>query len=186
MKKLAVLVLAVLLLGGCTGKRSEMDTAMQLRAALLACRSCSFDADITADYGDKVHTFSMTCTADSKGAVSFTVTAPESIAGITGAVSDEDGHLTFDDAVLAFPLLADGQVTPVSGPWILIKTLRGGYLTACAAEGELLRLTIDDSYEDDALQMDIWLNGDSHPVQAEILYDGRRIVTMEIKNFEIV
>jgi hypothetical protein len=67
---------------------------------------------------------------------------------------------------LTFPPLADGQVAPVSGPWILLKTLLGGYLTACGMEDDLLRLTIYDSYEEDALQMEIWLNGENLPVQA--------------------
>lgn len=186
MKKLAVPVLMILFLWSCTGKRNEMDTAMRLRATLLACQSCSFDATVTADYGDKLHTFAMACSSDNKGTVSFTVTEPETLSGIAGTVSAGEGKLTFDDTALVFPLLADGQVTPVCGPQILMKTLLGGYLTACGAEGEVLHLTINDSYEDDALQMEIWLDGEAHPVQAEILYDGRRIVTMEIKNFEIV
>ena len=87
---------------------------------------------------------------------------------------------------MSFPLLADDQVTPVSGPWILLKTLLGGYLTACTLEEELLRLTINDSYEEDALQLEIWLSSEDVPIQAEILYDGRRIVTMQIENFRIL
>lgn len=185
MKKLLSCLLALLMLTGCTGKRDELDRAMGLRAKLLGCASCTFDTTITADYGDEINTFAMSCQGDNKGAVTFTVTEPESIAGITGTIDAGEGNLTFDDVALSFPLLADGQVTPVSGPWILMKTLLGGYLTACTEEEELLHVTIDDSYEEDALQLEIWLDGENLPVQAEILYDGRRIVTMEIKNFQI-
>jgi hypothetical protein len=53
-------------------------------------------------------------------------------------------------------------------------------------EEDLLRLTIDDSYEEDALKVDIWLDETDTPVRAEILYDGRRILTLIIKNFTIV
>jgi hypothetical protein len=113
------------------------------------------------------------------------VEAPDTISGITGRFKGEEGALTFDDVALAFPLLADGQVTPVSGPWILLKTLLGGYLTACNQEEELLHLTINDSYEDDALQLEIWLNENNLPVQAEIIYAQRRILTMQIENFQI-
>ena len=66
-----------------------------------------------------------------------------------------------------------------------MKTLLGGYLTAVSEEEDLLHLTINDSYEEDALQMEIWLNSDDVPVCAEILYDGRRIVTMTVENFQI-
>ena len=186
MKRIAPIVFALLILSGCTGKRDELDRMMALRAKLLTCESCSFDAEITADYGDSIHSFSLDCTGDNDGNLSFTVTEPESISGITGAFEAGEGKLTFDDTALTFPLLADGQITPVSGPWIFLKTLMGGYLTSCVQEEELLRVSIDDSYEDDALQLDIWFSGEDKPLRAEIFYDGRRIVTMDIKGFEIV
>ena len=185
MKKVAAVLCLVLFLTGCTGKRGEMDRAMGLRAKLLGCLECSFDVTITADYGDELYTFGMSCVGDNDGSIQFTVTQPETIAGITGSISAEGGKLTFDDTALSFELLADGQVTPVSGPWILMKTLMGGYLTDCVVEEDLLHLDIDDSYEDDALHLDIWLDQNDVPVQTEINYDGRQIVTMEVVNFVI-
>ena len=158
---------------------------MKLRADLLGCLECSFDVTITADYGDKLHTFAMQCQTTGHGDLQFTVLQPETIAGITGEISSGEGKLTFDDTVLYFPLLADEQVTPVSAPWILVKTLLGGYLSSANQEDDLLHLTIYDSYEEDALQMEIWLDGKDIPVCAEILYGGRRIVTMSVENFSI-
>ena len=185
MKKLAALMLILATLTGCSKTKDMLDKAMTLRADLLACESCTFDASITADYGDEIHTFGMHCVGDNDGNLEFTVTKPESIAGITGVIAAGEGKLTFDDQGVAFPLLAEGQVTPISGPWILMKTLMGGYLTACNEEEELIHLMIRDSYEDDALDLEIWLDGESHPVQTEIGYEGRRILTMEIENFQI-
>ena len=184
MKKLSVLLIVLLFLGGCSGKQEELERAMTLRAKLLASE-CSFDAKITADYGDKLYVFAMACQGDSRGNLTFTVTEPESIAGITGILSQDGGRLTFDDTALAFPLMADDQLTPVSAPWIFLKTLRGGYLTSANTEEELLHLTIDDSYEEDALQLDIWLDGQNLPLQADILYDGRRILTVQVSNFTL-
>ena len=185
MKKLASLVLALIVLSGCTGKRDELDRAMALRAELLGCESCGFDVTVTADYGDSVLTFGMNCQGDNREKLTFQVTQPESIAGITGVISAGEGALTFDGMLLEFPLLADGQVTPVSAPWILLKTLLGGYLTACTREEDLLHLTVNDSYADDALEMEIWLDAENRPVQGEILFDGRRIVAMTVENFQI-
>lgn len=174
---------ALVLLTGCTGSGEALDEVMALRADLLAA-SCSFRAVVTADYGDAVHTFTMDCQSDTSGGLSFTVVEPESIAGITGTVSREGGELTFDDTVLAFPLLADGQFSPVSGPWVLMRTLRGGYVTACGQEEGMIRATINDSYEEDALQLDIWLDGSGLPHRAEILWDGWRVLTLEVEMFE--
>lgn len=185
MKKAASLLLTLLLLTGCSNARAQIDRAMELRARLLAADGCSFTARITADYGDDLHTFGMECVGDSLGSLNFTVTEPESIAGITGIISQEGGRLTFEDTALEFPLLADDQLTPVCAPWIFLKTLRSGYLTSAGEEGELLRLTIDDTYEEDALHLDIWLDAENSPVQADILYDGRRILSLAITDFRI-
>ena len=184
MKKWGIFLL-IWILTGCSAGEKALDRAMTLRADLLGSSQCRFDATVTADYGDELYTFGMHCTADSTGDLEFRVTLPESIAGITGCFTGEKGLLTFDDFALEFPRLTDDQITPISGPWILMKTLQGGYLTSCGPDGENLMLTIHDSYEEDALTMDIWLNEENLPIRGEILYDGRRIVTMDIENFRI-
>lgn len=186
MKKMGALILGFLFLTGCGKASTEIERGMQLRSKLLQSSQCSFDAEITADYGDKVHIFSMACQADGKGDIRFTVLEPESIAGITGTVNGDGGHLTFDDTALHFDLLADDQLSPVSAPWILLKTLRSGCLTSACTEEEVIRLTIDDSYDDDALNLDIWLDQQDLPARGEILYDGKRILSVTVKNFAIV
>ncbi len=184
MKILAVLLI-LLALSGCGSKDEELNRAMALRAKLLPA-GCTFETEITADYGDEIHTFSVHCEGDNQGNLGFRVTAPETIADITGRIQGGEGKLTYRDTVLAFPLLAEEQLSPVSAPWIFYTTLRSGYLTAAGMEDDLLRLTIDDSYEEDALTVDIWLDETDSPIRAEILYDGRRILTLVIKNFQIV
>lgn len=186
MKKVVMLVLLVILLTGCSNSSKEIERGMALRSKLLQAASCSFDAQITADYGNKLHQFSVSCQGNSEGDVSFAVTAPESISGITGTIDSEGGKLTFDETALHFDLMADDQVTPVSAPWIFLKTLRSGYLTSAGMEDDQLRLSMDDSYEDDALHLDIWLDSEDIPVRAEIVYDGKRILSLNVKNFVIV
>jgi len=186
MKRVLLTGILVCFLAGCSSGNTELERGMALRTRLLQAASCSFDVDITADYGEKIHTFSMSCQGDDKGDLTFTVTAPETISGITGKIAQEKGALTFGDKALAFELLADDQLSPVSAPWILLKTLRSGYLTSAGMDGDWLRLTIDDSYEDDALQLDIWLDQQELPKRAEILYDGRRILSLDVKAFVIV
>lgn len=152
---------------------------------MLKAASCTFTAQITADYGDKVYSFAMDCVADSSGNVDFTVTAPETIAGITGSLSAEGGKLTFADTALHVPLLAEGLLTPISAPWILIKTLRSGCITSAGEDGQALRLSIDDSYADDALHLDIWCDGEDRPDRAEINWEGRTILSVVVTNFSI-
>ena len=182
MKKVWSLLLSVLVLTGCAAAPKEMDRALALRTKLLQSSACSFDAQVTADYGDKLYTFGIQCTADDKGDLTFRVTAPESISGITGKITREGGVLTFDETALHFELLADDQLSPVSAPWVLLKALRGGYITSAGMDGELLCVSVNDSYEDDALNLDVWLNGDNVPEKADICYDGKRILSMRVEN----
>lgn len=186
MKKALVFGLFLILLTGCSGENRELERGMTLRSRLLQAQGCRFSAEITADYGETVYTFCVDCEADAQGSLSFAVTAPETISGITGTVSDTGGNLTFDDTALHFPGMAQGRVAPVTAPWLFLKTLRGGYLRLAGMEGELLRLTLDDSYEADALQLDIWINPQDQPVRAELLYDGCSIVSLNVKDFEIL
>lgn len=185
MKQLWIIVVLAIMLCGCGSDNEEIQFGMQLRQSMLK-NSSSFTADITADYGDKSYTFSIGCTADPSGNLSFIVLSPESISGIAGKITAESGFLSFDDAALAFPHLADGEISPVSAPWILVKTLRSGYIASAGSEGEQTLLTIYDSYEEDALQLDVWLDDQNKPVQAEILWQGRRILTITVKEFAFV
>lgn len=186
MKKLAAIFVLISLLTGCVLQNREMDRFLALRAKLLQSNGCSFEAMITADYGKEYYQFGLSCVADAKGNLSFTVREPETIAGITGQISSEGGKLTFDDKALAFELLADGQLSPISAPWVLMKTLRGGYVDATGMDGEYLRATVHDSYRDDALELDIWLDAHDVPIRAEIMYADRKILSIEVKNLEFL
>lgn len=185
MKQVCALLIIVCLLNGCGSENAELNRVLNFREKLLKER-CSFTTEITADYGDKIYTFQVGCTADANGEVSFIVIAPESISGVAGTMKGDSGFLTFDDQVLAFPLLADGEVSPVSAPWLLIKALRGGYITSAGKDGADLLAIMNDSYEQDALQVDVWLNDLDVPFCADIMWQGRRVLSMKIKDFAFV
>ena len=185
MKRIGLLLCAFLLLTGCSGKGKELDRAMELRRKLLGASECSFRAEITADYGEILHVFRMNCTVDDQGGVSFRVTAPESIAGITGTLSKQGGALTFDDTALYFDLLADQQLSPVSAPWVLMKALRGGNITSAGVEKGSLRISVDDSYEENALNLEVWLDSEDIPQRADICYAGKRILSLNLENVRI-
>ena len=176
------IICAVIMLAGCKSTEKTVDKALALRDKLLKSNGCSFLAVINADYGEKTYTFAMDCTTDKEGNLTFTVKEPTTIAGITGKISAAGGAITFDDKVLAFQTMADEQVAPVSAPWLLIKTLRGGYLKGCTSGEEGYQISIDDSYEEDALHLTVNITGDK-PTSAEIFWKGRRVVTLTVENF---
>jgi len=172
-----------LLLAGCSGKTQEVEPAMQLRDSLLRSNGCEFNAKITADYIDTVYAFSLKCTVDSTGRVSFTVLQPESIAGISGSVSAVGGSLSFDKEVLGFSLMAQGQLSPVSAPWLMIKSVRSGYISACTKEESGYMIKLDDSYEEDPIQLEVIVDDNHTPVRCDIFWEGRRCLSIEVESF---
>lgn len=186
MKRVFAMLLFFVILSGCSKNTSEMERGMALRSKLLQADNCTFIAKITADYGDKLHVFSVECQGSQNGDVVFSVMQPETIRGISGKITEENGALTFDDKVLYFDKMAEDQITPVTAPWIFLRTLRSGNITSTCIESGYMRMSIDDSYEEDALHLDIWLNQEDCPVRAEIMYDGYRILSLELEKFLIM
>lgn len=174
------------LLCGCTSGEKEMERSLSFREKLLASNGCSFSCRISADYGQQVYTFLLRCSIDSKGTLSFQAEEPESISGIAGRISSAEGALVFDDAVLAFPPLAEGEIPPVRGPWILMNALRNGYISSCGQEEAYLLISIDDSYCGTTLRADIWIDEKDTPVHGEIYWQGNKILTLEIIDFQFV
>ena len=178
MKKLLAFVLALMLTGcGLSG-----DPGLVLRQQLQA-NPCAFQAEITADYGDSLCVFTMDCQGDDQGNITFSVSSPESIQGITGTIRGGKGALTFEDTALSFPLLADGQLSPVSAPWLLLRVLRSGDLLSQGKDGSFTRLTIRDGYREEDLLADVWLDETGTPVRAEFLHKGRKILSVRLLSF---
>lgn len=180
--KVAVILCMILLLSGCKNTGQPLDRALALRNKILDSNGCRFHTVITADYGKNIYKFAMDCTADKEGTVTFSVTDPATIAGISGKITTTGGAITFDDKVLAFKPMADGQVSPVTAPWLFIKTLRSGYLKGCTGSEKGMQISIDDSYQEDALHLNIWLDGDL-PASGEIFWKGSRVLTFTVEDF---
>lgn len=180
--KLISILCVVFLFSGCKNTNSLLGNAVAIRERIAKSNGCSFQSEITADYGEKLYTFTMDCQVDKEGNMTFAVTQPETLAGITGKVDTSGGAITFDDKVLAFQTIADDQVTPVTAPWLLIRTLRSGYLRDATDTESGYRISVDDSYEADALRLNINIEKEL-PVSGEIYWKGRRVLTLTVENF---
>ena len=183
MKRVLAILMVIPILAGCKYAGTSMASAMAFRNKISSNRECSFQTEITADYGDKSYSFSMECKVGQDNTVAFTVTAPDSIQGITGAISDTDGRLTFDDNVLLFEPIAEGILSPVSAPWFLLQGVQSGYIEACSNTNNGYIIHIQDNYIDKHVNYSVWMNQQNIPVQAEIIWEGMRIMSMKIEGF---
>ena len=185
MKSIICCLTFVLLFTGCSNASAELDAVLDLREEILS-NPCSFTAAITADYVDELYHFQMNCHVDTSGTMVFTVTKPDTLSDITGTINSETANLTFDDVIISFPPLADGRLSPVTGPWVFINTLRSGYISACSKEKDGYFILADDSYDDNALQLEILTDSTGTPIHAEIFWNQRRIITLKIRDFVIL
>ena len=186
MRVFGSVIVVLMLLSGCGSGDAGLEGAMAFRDRLLDASGCEFTAHIIADHGAETDTFGMTVRSDADGNVAFEVIEPEPISGITGTVTRSGGALTFDDTILGFPMLAEGHLAPISAPWVFLKALRSGYISSVGRDGEGWRLTVLDSYEEDALVLDVWFGGDWEPLHSEILFKGEKILTLVPEDFRFV
>lgn len=183
--KLIWIVVLLISLTGCHGQANNNSNALQFRQMLNQSNGCSFYAVITADYKDIVHTFEMDCMVEQNGDLSFTVAKPDTIAGITGRITASGGALTFDDRVLSFETIADGLLSPVIAPWILVRALRSGYVAAESQASISSQALIHDSYRGEMLELDMTFT-DGLPVSAEIIWENYRYLTVSVDSFSFV
>lgn len=146
---------------------------------------CDFTCEVTADYNNRLCSFTLDMVSEANEDLIFTVVSPSAISGISGKLTEEGGKIIFDDIALQFPLTADDLPSPISAPWLLMNTLRSGFLSSACMEDSNIRLSMDDTYNGEPLRLDIWLNDQQYPEAADILYDGKRILTMRVSNFGI-
>ena len=180
MKKLLLPLIFILFFTGCG--QNGTPRGMALRQRMNDSNGCAFTAEVRAYIEKEEYVFSLDCESGNSDAVTFTVTAPASLSGITGNLSSGSGSLTFDGQALAFPMLAQGTMSPISSVLVLLHALRGGYLTDEGKEG----LTIDETYQGVPLRLSVTLNDEDMPAFAEIFQDGERILSLTLTNFRFL
>ena len=134
-----------LLLGGCGGRSQGVSPAIAFRASLVQAGGCSFRAELTADYGDYVVPFALDCETEVNGPTHFTVAAPETLAGITAAVDETGGTVTYDGLMMDFGLLANGRLAPAAGPAVVAYCWSSAYLAAGGEEDGRFRATYENA-----------------------------------------
>ncbi len=184
-KKILCCVIMVLLLAGCGQSREPAQEALDLRTALLEAGGCTFLADIRADFGERVYEFSVSCDYTAGENAKIEVVQPEEIAGISATVSGDGAAVEFDGMALDFGTMAGGRVSAMEAAWLLCSCWHSAYISSAGKDGDLLRITYLDGYDDDELVVDTWLDSEGIPVHSEIVYDGVRCLTLDISQFQL-
>ena len=191
MRKLLFCVpMMILLLSACTGGaegNEAEELALPIRGEYRARSSCAGQAAITADYGQRVYQYELAVAVDGEE-TTLTLSAPDTVAGITARVTGQDGQLEYDGlSVETGPLDPEG-LSPVSAVPALLEGARSGYIVSCALEedGTLLRMDCGDpeGTPGTGSEVSLWFDTSTHALsRGEISVDGFRAILCEFTDF---
>lgn len=188
-KVLLCVPMMTLLLAGCSLGTVKADPAEELALAVrgeyLELAAWSGEAEVSADYGQRVYQYQMTAAWDGEETV-LTLTAPETVAGLTARLRGDEGVLEYDGLWLETGNLDDGGLSPATALPVLVEQARSGYITACALEDGVLRVDCGDpeGKPGQGRESVLWFDGETYDLlRGEISVDGFRVISCEFLDF---
>ena len=192
-KALSCVLMMTLLLSGCkagSGEERPENLAARIRGEYLSLGGWTARLDITADYGERVYEFSVDASWEKDGPTVLTVTAPESVAGITARLEDGEGYLEYDGASLSTgPLTGDG-LSPLEVIPFVMKELTQGYMARAhyvqVGERQVLEVLCRNPEEAEGIGAECLLQFDPEThdlLQAELFWDGVSVVRAAVTQF---
>ena len=179
---LFALTIPLLLLSSCFSGREEqklLDLALSVQREYLTMDRFSAQADLTADYGQRIYQYTLDVSGTQEETV-LTVLQPDLLSGITARVKDGESFLEYEDLCLETGPLTEDGLSPMSAIPQLLEQLKRGYLIAWSTdETGVLRITCGDpdSSADQGVVYDLWLDRENHTLlRGEISVDGRRCI----------
>lgn len=191
-KALSCVLMMTLLLCACTGERDDSpeQLAAAIRGEYLSLAAWQAEADVSVSYGDAVFQFSLSAAGEKDGETVLTVTAPDTVAGITARIRNGETLLEYDGAGLSLGLLDDSGLTPVSALPAVLLSLTEGYMARCAwqveEEGRVLLIQCRDPrvQEGKGTGFDLYLDPSTHALlRAEVSTDGVLVLTVRFNEF---
>lgn len=182
-QRIAVPMLLLLLLCACGAENTTAQTPVLFRTSLTEAGGCTFETQVTADYGTYIRQFTLTCLAG-EGEARLTVEAPEYASGITATVSGEDAAVQFSDTVLGLEQFTSREISPMAAPYILSQAWEKGYISETGMDGELEQVTYLLGYGME--QLTVTTNFQGQIPETVWISDGKNdLITCEITEFSL-
>ena len=166
-KQLLFLPMMLLLLTGCgggqEGKTGAEALAVEIRGEYMAMTGYSLQAQVNADYGQRVYDFTLSVTNDG-----------------------EEGALEYDDLSLETGFLDGESLSPVSALPTLMEAARTQYIDRCTLADGVLEVHCADPEQDSGTgqEVTLWFDAQTYALTGgEISQDGRRVIACQITEF---
>lgn len=181
MKRIILAALAAAwLLSGCGGTNQKAQDFSQWQQEAAGAAEIGFTAEITAtwDDGSAAYTAQVERTG---GETATTVTAPETIAGVSFRSREGDTALEFDGVILNFTPGAE-IVPPCEAGSILLDAVCRGNLLYSGADGEFTTAAVAAPGGE---TVTLWRTEEGVPVYAEIARGERTELILSIENWKM-
>ncbi len=185
-RKTGVLLTLCLLLCGCASRSAGPEARFQaLRDQLRDLKQLSGHGVLTADYGERVYTYTVDLSADAQ-AGTMTVTEPENIAGTVLQWSDGSTRLSCEDVTLETGPLSD-TLSPAQTVPVLLSCWQDGQLLACGWEDDQRLLFAQLEHpERDSLTASCWFDAETLSLRRCALSEaGQTLLTLELSSFQM-
>jgi outer membrane lipoprotein-sorting protein len=186
---LAAVLAVICLLAGCNGTEASAESVGEHFRTM-----DGFEAHIKmiSDLGQSVMEYEADYTYFKEENDVFTITAPESLADISGTIAGEDAVqfcLQYDGMQLDDAMPQQQGLTPADGLYCLLADLRRGEPVQQWTERmdgqELLVLRYENENAAEKTEKQIWLTADGYrPVYAELYAAGKCVLTIQVTAYE--
>lgn len=182
MKRQAAALLAAVLLGGCSAVKDPVERAEDIRTHYDEVETVTLDAEVTAELGERVSEYGLHCVWNGTQST-LTVTAPESIAGITARVSEYGSVLTFDGAELETALPERTGQTPLDVLPCVLEELVHSEPEQLWEEEDTLVLRYESRTEEGVVAKEVACDAESLALRwAEIYFNDERVLKCAVSS----
>ena len=175
------------MLAACSGSGKSVEELVQeIREDLENAQRLILNAQITADYGDRVHNFTIRYSGNADTG-EIAILAPEQIAGVTAEVTMNGMTLVFDGVRLETGSLTDSGLSPAMAIPLLISEWRGGRITFAGFEryGALDTVVLETAVDDSVVQKTWFDSRTLLPIRSEISDGGVLVLVCVFDNVVI-
>lgn len=186
MKKIALFLPFLLLLGGCASRQPDTGT---VREHFDELSGFTAHVKIFSNLGDSALEYELDYAYNREGSDRLTLTAPEAVAGIEAVIDGEDSFLLrYNGAELDDGMPPLHGVTPADSVYWLLRELRESepleLWNETVSDVPALALRYESSVEETTILRQVWLSSDGLiPLCAEIYADGNRALLLTFSDY---
>ena len=147
----------------------------------MSAAEISFTAEITASHDDSAAAYTA-AVVQKGGETAVTVTAPESISGVTFRSAPTGRSVAFEGVTMVLSPPREGELPPADAPALLLRSLTEGRVLDTGKAGDTFTARLEGP---EGLTVRLWRTAEDVPVYAEIGRGEAAELILRLSDWEI-